>query len=57
VAPKKIDLNASIGIRICIIRIITTVFYLRRSAINLATDAPLVISAFKNPLSSSCSGK
>jgi hypothetical protein len=51
VAKNRFKCNTSIGIRICIIRIITTVFYLRRSAINLATDSPLVIEAFKDPLS------
>jgi hypothetical protein len=35
---NRFECNTSIGIRICIIRIITTVFYLRRSAINSATD-------------------
>jgi hypothetical protein len=37
-SKNRFECNTSIGIRICIIRIITTVFYLRRSAINLATD-------------------
>jgi hypothetical protein len=49
-SSSKIDLNAtSAGSRLCIIRIITKIFYLKRSAINLATASPLI--AWKDPLS------
>jgi hypothetical protein len=41
--------NTSIGIRICIIKLLQQLFYLRRSAIN-SVDT-FVITAFKEPLS------
>jgi hypothetical protein len=51
VAQNRFKCNTSTGSRLCIIRIITKIFYLKRSAINLATASPLVIAAFKDPLS------